>query len=58
MGADGEPKDGHTFEQKSYYILRSAKQPQFTCQANTVIDSSLTTVHSIVDCHEFIGSQE
>ena len=44
------------------------KQSQFTCQANTVTSSSLTpivallvhpsgTAHSIVDYHEFTGSQ-
>ena len=45
------------------------KQPQLTCQADTVTDSSLTqsvallvhprgTTHSIVDCHVFTGSQK
>ena len=44
------------------------RQPQFTCQASTVADSSLIssvallvrprgTTHCIVDCHEFTGSQ-
>ena len=43
-------------------------QPQFTCQADIVTDSSSTpsvallvhpsgTVHSVVGCYEFIGSQ-
>ena len=46
-------------------FIEVRKQPQFTCQADTVADSSLTpsvaflvhpngTTHSIVDCHESI----
>ena len=45
------------------------KQPQFTCQVDTVAGSSLTpsvallvypsgTAHSIVDCHEFTESKK
>ena len=61
----------HTFEQKSSccVFIEVHRQPQFTCQASTVADSSLTpnvallvcprgTTHSIVDCHEFTGSQK
>ena len=53
-----------TFEQKSsYYVfIDEHKQPQLTCQADTITDSSLTpsvallvypsgTVRPIVDCH-------
>ena len=60
----------HTFEQISSHcvFIKVHRQPQFTCQADTVADSSLTagvallvcprgTTHSIVDCHEFTGSQ-
>ena len=62
-----------TFEQKSshcvFIIIRVHRQPQFTSQAGTVADSSLTpsvallvrprgTTHSTVDCHEFTGSQK
>ena len=60
-----------TFEQKSSrcVFIEVHRQPQFTCQAGTVADSSLTpnvallvcprgTTHSIVDCHEFTGSQK
>ena len=56
----------HTFELKSSYCVFTEvhKQPQFTCQADTVAGSSLTpivtllihpsgTANSIVDCHEF-----
>ena len=61
----------HTFEQKSSHcvFIEVHKHPQFTCQASTVADGSLTpsvallarprgTTHSIVDCHEFTGSQK
>ena len=61
----------HKFEQKSSpcVLIKVHKQPQFTCQADTVADTSLTpslilivhpsgAVHSIVDCHEFTGSQK
>ena len=60
-----------TFEQKSSHcvFIEVHRQPQFTCQAGMVTDSSLKpsvallvhprgTIHSIVDCHEFTGSQE
>ena len=60
-----------TFEQKSSHcvLIEVHRQPQFTCQAGTVADSSLIpsvsllvlprgTTHSIVDCHEFTGLQE
>ena len=58
-----------TFERKSSHcvFIEVHRQPQFTCQAGTVADSSLTpsiallvcprgTTHSIVDCREFTGS--
>ena len=61
----------HTFELKSSHcvFIEVHRQPQFTFQAGKVADSSLTpsvallvrprgTTHSIVDCHEFTGSQE
>ena len=61
----------HTFDLKSSHcvFIEVLKQPQFTCQADMVTDSSLTpslallvhpsgTAHSIVDCHEFTGSQK
>ena len=34
----------HTFEQKSSHggLIEMHRQPQFTCQADTVADSSLT----------------
>ena len=61
----------HTFEQKSSHcvFIEVHRQPQFTCQAVTVADGSLIpsvallvrprgTTHSIVDCHEFTGSQK
>ena len=61
----------HTFEQKSSHcvFIEVHRQPQFTCPAGMVTDSSLTpsvallvylrgTTHSIVDCHEFTGSQK
>ena len=60
-----------TFEQKSSHgvLIEVHRQPQLTCQAGTVTDSSLTasvallvrprgTTLSIVDCHEFTGSQK
>ena len=60
-----------TFEQKSSHcvFIEEHRQPQFTCQVGTVADSSLTpsvallvsprgTAHSIVDGHEFTGSQK
>ena len=59
----------HTFEHKSSHcvFIEVHRQPQFTCQADVVTDSSLTpsvallvcprgTTHSIVNCHEFTGS--
>ena len=61
----------HTFEQKSSHcvFIKVHRQPKSTCQAGTVADSSLIpsvallvyprgTTHSIVDCHEFTGSQK
>ena len=61
----------NTFDQKSSNCVFSEvhKQPQFICQADTVTGSSLTpsvallvcpsgSAHSIVDCHEFTGSQK
>ena len=61
----------HTFEQKSSrcVFIEVHRHPQFTCQAGTVADGSLIlsvallvrhrgTTHSIVDCHEFTGSQK
>ena len=61
----------HTFDWKSSHCvsIEVHKQPQFTCQADTVIGNSLTpsvallvhpsgTAHSIVDCQEFTGSQK
>ena len=68
-GAEG--RFFHTFEHKSSHcvFLDVHKQPVFTCQADTVADSSLTPsvallvhpsgiVPSIVDCHEVTGSQK
>ena len=73
-GGDGWGAEGgffHTFEQKSSHcvFIEMHRQPQFTCQAGMVADSSLTPsvallvrprgiTHSIVDCHEFTGSQK
>ena len=61
----------HTFEQKSSHsvFIEVHRHPQLTCQAGTVADGSLIpsvallvrprgTTHSIVDCHEFTGSQK
>ena len=61
----------HTFEQKSSHcvFIEVHRQPQFTYLAGTVTDSSLIpsvallvrprgTTHSILDCHEFTGSQK
>ena len=63
----------NTFEMKSSSVhclfIEVYKYPQFTCQADTVADSSLTpsvallvrpndAAHSIVDHHEFTGSQK
>ena len=61
----------HTFEQKSSHcvFIEVHRHPQFTCQAGMVADGSLIpsvallvcprgTTHSIVDCHEFTGSQK
>ena len=55
----------YIFEQKSSHcvFIKVHRQPQFTCQAGTVADSSLTpsvailvhprgTTRSIVDCHD------
>ena len=69
----GEPKAGSSIHLNRkaviVYSLKCTRQPQFTCQASKVADSSLApsvallvhlrgTIHSIVDCHEFTGSQE
>ena len=61
----------HTFEQKSSHcvFIEVHRHAHFTCQAGTVADGSLIprvallvhprgTTHSIVDCHEFTGSQK
>ena len=61
----------HTFEQKSSHcvFIEVHRYPQLTCQAGRVADGSLIpsvallvcprgTMHSIVDCHEFTGSQK
>ena len=61
----------HTFDWKSSHCVSTEahKHPQFTCQADTVTSRSLTPSvallvhpsgieHSIVDCHEFTGSQK
>ena len=61
----------HTFEQKSSHcvFIEVHRHPQLTCQAGTVADGNLIpsvallvrprgTTHSIVDCHEFTGSQK
>ena len=61
----------HTFEQTSSHcvFIEEHGQPQFTCQVDTVADSSLTPIvallvhptgstHSIVDRYEFTGSQK
>ena len=61
----------HTFEQKSSHcvFIEVHRHPQFTCQAGTVAGGSLIpsvallvhprgTTHSIVDYHEFTGSQK
>ena len=58
-----------TLEQKRSHsvLIEEHKQPQFTCQADTIANSSLTpsvallvhpsgTVHSIVNHHAFKGS--
>ena len=68
VSAGGLP---HTFEQKNrhFVFIEVHRQPQFTCQAGAVADSSLIpsvvllvrprgTTHSTVDCHEFTGSQK
>ena len=41
----------HLSRKAAVVFIKVHKQPQFTCQADTVIDS-------IVDCHEFTGSQK
>ena len=71
--AGWEPKVGSYiyFNKKSSHcvFIEVHKQPQFTCKADMVADSSLIasvallvypsgTVLSIVDCHEFRGSQK
>ena len=58
----------HWKKQKISRLMKVQKEAQFTCQSDTVGDGSLRpnvaslvcpsgTVHSIVDCHEFIMSQ-
>ena len=69
LGAKG--RFFHGFEQKcsDCVFIEVHNQPQFTCQADTVADCSLTsnvallvhpigTIHSIVDCYEFTVSQK
>ena len=71
LGAVGEPKEGHTIQRNKDRIVvpsnKAQKQPQSTCQAKTVIGSSLTphaallvppngTMYPVVDHHEFTGS--
>ena len=69
VGVGGEPKVGSYIHlNRKAAIVCSLKC--HSCQANVVTDSSLTpsvsslisaphgTVHSIVDCHEFTGSQK
>ena len=70
VGAAGEPKAGSFIHlNRKAAIVCSLKSINSTCQADTVTDSSLTpsvallvhpsgTVHSIVGCHEFTGSQK
>ena len=73
MGTGGEPKAGSSIHLtgKAAIVcpLKCNKQPQFTCKVDTLTTSSLTpsvalvvhpsgTTHSIVDCHEFTGSQK
>ena len=71
VGAGAKGGFFHILDWKSTHCVAMEvhKQPQFTCQANTVTGSSLTpnvallvhpsgTAHSIVDCHEFTGSQK
>ena len=55
---------------KSRCVFNKAqKQPQYTCQDKTVVGSSLTphaallvgpssTIHPVVDCHEFTRSDQ
>ena len=57
-------------QRKSRCVFSKAqKQPHCTCQAKMGVGSSLTshaallvhlggTIHSIVDCHEFTGSEK
>ena len=55
--------------QTRFVFNQAQKQPQCTCQAKTVVGSSLTlhaallvlhsgTVYSVVDHHEFTGSEK
>ena len=70
LGVGGKPKVDYI-----YYLLEQGccveaqKQPQCTCQAKTVVGSSLTphaalsvlpsgTVHPVVSCHEFTRSEK
>ena len=71
-GAGWEPKAGssiHLTRKAAIVFIEEHQQPQFTCQADTLAGSSLTPsvallahpsgiAHSIVDCHEFNGSQK
>ena len=66
-----EPKAGssmHLNRKAAIVCSLKCRQPQFTCQAGTIADSSLTpsvallvhprgTTHYIMDCHEFTGLQ-
>ena len=65
----GELKAGsfiHLNRKAAIVFIEVHREPQFTCQASTVAESSLTpsvvllmrprgTTHSKVDCHEFTG---
>ena len=60
----------HTLQKSSHYVfIEVHRHPQLTCQAGTVAGGSLIpsvallvrprgTTHSIVDYHEFTGSQK
>ena len=68
--AGRETKEGSSIQKTNYCVfIEVHKQPRFTCQSHTTADSSLTpsvallecpsgTIHCIVDCHEFLGSQK
>ena len=71
VGGGWEAKDRlyHPLEKGCCIFNEAQKQPQCTCQAKTVIGSSLTPhaallmlpigiIHPIVDSHEFTGSEK